>query len=169
MRSGDHFEFFQRDIPVMHFFTGLTDDYHTPEDDFEKINVDGVAEIVDYSEELLDIVLEDNERPRLVKTPNARAAKRGGVAYLGIIPDYSNDVEGLRIDSVTPESPAAMGGLLPGDVIRRFADIPIADLRGLTDGLRANKPGDIVKVTVQRAKETVTCSVRLGRPPENLP
>ncbi len=167
MASGDHFGFFQRNIPALHFFTGLTEDYHTPEDDFEKINVEGVVKITDLSERFLDAVLGMSERPQLVKTQAKGPAGRGGMAYLGITPDYSSAAEGLRVVSVAAGSPAEKGGLQAGDVITRFGDNPVADLQGLAAGLRRNKPGDIVKITVQRGQQTVECSVTLGNPPEN--
>ena len=34
----DHTSFYNKDIPVLHFFTGTHSDYHKPSDDVEKIN-----------------------------------------------------------------------------------------------------------------------------------
>ena len=37
--GSDHMPFFQKGVPVMFLHTGLTDTYHTPEDDFQTLNM----------------------------------------------------------------------------------------------------------------------------------
>jgi len=160
---GDHFAFYQRGIPALHFFTGVTAEYHTPEDDFETINIPGVLRTIDFAEQVLDLVLAAPARLQFVPGGSARPAS-GGMAYLGVTPDYAVGTEGLRITAVTEKSPAAEGGIKPGDVILRFANSAVSDLRGLMDGLRKQKPGDIVDIEVRRNQQSVTCKVTLGRP-----
>jgi S1-C subfamily serine protease len=121
--------------------------------------MEGVLQTIDFSEQFLDAVLELPERPRLVKTePKSRPG--GGVAYLGITPDYSSDADGLKVVSVAPDSPAEKGGLQAHDVITHFGGNPVTDLPALTAGLRENKPGDTVNITVQRDGQTVSCASR---------
>ena len=43
----------------------------------------------------------------------------------------------VRITVIEPDSPAAKGGLKAGDIITRIGKIPVADIQGLADGLRA--------------------------------
>ena len=64
--AGDHHSFYRRGIPVLHFFTGMTAEYHTPEDTFETINVEGIVQVVDLSERFLDALLQA-ERPQFVQ------------------------------------------------------------------------------------------------------
>ncbi len=164
MGASDHYPFFQRDIPVLHFFTGVHPDYHTPEDTFDRINMDGVMQTIDVSERLLAAILEMPERLSFVKTqPKPRSGR--GVAYLGITPDYSGQEEGLRVDSVADDSPAQKGGLQAGDIITHFGGSPIEDISALTAGLRENRAGDTVEITVQRDGQTVSCAVTLGEAP----
>jgi S1-C subfamily serine protease len=40
----------------------------------------------------------------------------------------------------------------------------VADIQGLADGLRANKPGVTVEIDVKRGDEKKTLKVTLGRP-----
>ena len=47
MGPSDHQPFFDQKVPVLHFFTGLHNDYHRPSDDFEKINTEGMVSITD--------------------------------------------------------------------------------------------------------------------------
>ena len=44
----DHSPFLKKDIPVIYFTSGIHSDYHTPKDDTELINFDGIAELVSY-------------------------------------------------------------------------------------------------------------------------
>ena len=160
VRSGDHYVFYQQGIPSFHFFTGFTNEYHTPEDDLETLNMEGVIQTVDYTERLLDHVLALPERPHFVKaTPTT-----GGAAYLGVIPDYAASEKGLRISQIVEDSPAAKGGLKAGDVILQVGEFSITAVPTLIAVLRRHKPGDMVKVTVRRGQEEVTCNVTLGRP-----
>ena len=77
---GDHFAFYQRGIPALHFFTGLTNEYHTPEDDFVTINVPGVVRTVDFAEDVLDLVLSLPGRPQYVKgEPHPSRPRRYGL------------------------------------------------------------------------------------------
>jgi Zn-dependent M28 family amino/carboxypeptidase len=44
----DHSPFLKKGIPVMYFTTGLHPDYHNPQDDTERINFEGMVEIVTF-------------------------------------------------------------------------------------------------------------------------
>ena len=41
----DHAPFFEKEIPVMHFFSGLHRDYHRPTDDVDKIDIEGLEKV----------------------------------------------------------------------------------------------------------------------------
>ena len=43
----DHISFYKKNIPVLHFFTGSHKDYHRPTDDWEKLNIEGMAKVSD--------------------------------------------------------------------------------------------------------------------------
>ncbi len=128
LAMGDHFAFYQRGIPALHFFTGLTNEYHTPDDDFVTINVPGVVRTVDFAEDVLDLVVTLPGRPQFVKGA-ASGPGASGMAYLGITLDQAAGSDGPEISAVAANSPAAQGGLQPGDVILQFGDSAVADLR----------------------------------------
>jgi hypothetical protein len=52
--NSDHWTFYQAKIPSIYLHTGLHDDYHTPSDDVEKINVEGIRLITSYLLEKID-------------------------------------------------------------------------------------------------------------------
>lgn len=44
----DHASFIRSGIPSVFFFTGLHEDYHAPSDDVEKLDLNGIAQVVDH-------------------------------------------------------------------------------------------------------------------------
>jgi S1-C subfamily serine protease len=80
-------------------------------------------------------------------------------AYLGSIPDYAQEVEGVKLSGVRGGSPAEKGGLLGGDVIVEFAGQKIKNIYDYTYALDAVKIGQPVEIVVQRAGQRVKITV----------
>jgi hypothetical protein len=59
----DHATFASRGIPVLHFFTGLHQDYHRPSDDFDRINITGLRRIVEMVADATTEIAESETRP----------------------------------------------------------------------------------------------------------
>ena len=164
----DHAAFYRKDLPVLHLFTDLHDDYHTALDTPDKLNIDGVVKVVDYTERVVRALA---DRPakiaftRVQTAGNNRPSERqGSGVYLGSIPDMgAGDVKGMPLSGVRPGSPADQGGLKAGDVIVKFGGKVIGNIYDYTDALGAHKPGDVVEIVVQRAGKEVTLSVTLGK------
>src|SRR4029077_5823340 len=85
-------------------------------------------------------------------------------AYLGSIPDYTQEVKGVKLSGVRGGSPAEKGGLQGGDVIVEFAGQKIANIYDYTFALDSSKIGQPVILVVQRKEQrlrlTVTPEVR---------
>ena len=64
---------------------------------------------------------------------------------------------------MTPGSPAASAGLKADDILVEFAGKPIGNLYDFTYALRAQMPGDVVKVKVLRGGKPLEVSVTLGK------
>ncbi len=162
--GSDHAGFYRKDIPVLFFFTGMTSLYHTPDDDFETINVEGTVKTIDFAERMLEEIVNLPQRPEFVKA--ARTPGRpGAMAYLGVVPDYgATGGDGLRLTDVNADSPASRGGLQTGDFIIKFGDIEVTDIQGLAIGLRKFKAGKKVDIVVRRGDGEQTFSVTLGEP-----
>ena len=73
------------------------------------------------------------------------------------------DEEGLRLQGVTPGSPADKGGLRAGDVVVEFGGVPVTDLETYSGALYRHAPGDVVEVVALRGGERVRARVTLGR------
>jgi hypothetical protein len=164
--ASDHASFFAKNLPVLHFFTNVHDDYHKASDDADKINGAGLARVVALAERITRDIA---DRPAPLTFVRAAAAapttsvRENTSAYLGSIPDMgATDVRGVRLTGVRADSPADRAGLKAGDVIVEFAGKPIKDLYAYTDALYAQKPGDVVDVVVLRGTERLTMKVTLG-------
>ena len=64
--------------------------------------------------------------------------------------------------AVTPGGPAAAAGLRPGDIIISFGGQPITNAQTLLDAIRADPPGDQVRLTYLRGGHQHTAALRLG-------
>ena len=162
----DHSSFYAKNIPVLHFFTDLHEDYHRATDVADKINAGGEARVVALAERVARDIADRPARLTYLRTaqPAPVAAREGTDVYLGTIPDMAGgDTPGLRITGVSAGSPADIGGLKAGDVIVEFGGKPVKDLYEYSDALYSHKPGDVVTLVVLRGGQRVTLRVTLGK------
>ena len=165
--ASDHSSFYAKNLPVLHFFTNVHDDYHRASDDVERVNVAGIGRVVALAERITRDIA-DRPHPltfvRAVAAAPTSSTRSGTSAYLGSIPDMgAADVTGVRLSGVRAESPADKAGLKAGDIIVELGGKPVKDLYAYTDALYAHKPGDTVDIVVLRGTERVTVKVTLGR------
>ena len=162
----DHMSFYNKKIPVLHFFTGSHADYHRPTDTWEKLNIEGMARVSDLVLVTALRLANSKEPVNFVSLP-ARppsAQPRDGRAigtFLGSIPDYGVASEGVRLAGVVSDSPAARAGLKEGDVIIQLAGAKIQNIEDLTAVLRSKKPGDQVEIVVLRGDLPTTLTAIL--------
>jgi predicted metalloprotease with PDZ domain len=163
----DQTSFYGKDIPVLHFFTDLHEDYHRASDTPEKINAAGEARVVALTERVLRGIADRPARltyVRVAAPAQIASSREGGEVYLGSIPDMAgSDTPGLRLTGVRAGSPADAGGLKAGDVIVEFGGKSVKDLYEYSDALYAHKPGDVVAIVVLRGAQRVTLQVTLGK------
>ena len=162
----DHAVFFATRHPVLHFFTDLHEDYHRATDDWDKLNVGGIAQVAQFVADLA-LVLANRPGPlTFVDAPRPQATTGGGYgAYLGTIPDMSGGgvSDGVKITGVRAGSPAEAAGLQGGDIITAIGDKKIANLYDMTDALRAHQPGDTVMIVSKRDGVERRATAVLGR------
>ena len=170
----DHASFYGEGIPVLHFFSNTHEDYHRPSDDWEKIDGDGLRQIVDLVTEVtLDVAGEAGTAQRVAVTP-IRASEvpahgqtssntSGGYGpYLGTIPDMIPMDFGLRLSGVREGSPADIAGLMRGDIVIAFGGKEIGDIYAYTYALQEHEAGDEVEIVVMRDGERVSVTAVLG-------
>jgi hypothetical protein len=160
--GSDHMPFVRAQIPVLFLHTGLTEIYHTPEDDYETLNVDGAVQVIDYTERLIRELADAEEKP--VYVDMAREPRRSR-AWLGARLDYEKDERGATVEEVPAEAPAATAGLQVGDVILSIDGNEIKAASDLTSLLADKEPGDKIEVKYVRGEEELNATVELGRSP----
>ena len=160
----DHSSFYARNIPVLHFFTDLHEDYHRASDVVSKINSNGEAHVVEVAENVIRSIADRSTRLTFVRSAAPVAsAREGSDVYLGSIPDMSGGGQGLRLTGIRAGSPAEQAGLVSGDIIVEFAGRAVKDLYDFSDALYSHKPGDTVSVVVVRNGDRKQFTVRLGK------
>ena len=96
--------------------------------------------------------------------PQLKADGKIERAWLGVSSSDAAPRDGAVVQQVTG-APAQKAGLRPGDVILRFDDRTITTASDLGQAVNTRKPGDTVKVEVQRNGSRETLNVTLGTRP----
>lgn len=164
----DQSSFYAKKIPVLHFFTGTHSEYHRPGDDWNLINYDGMARVVDMVEQVTLETVNSPEKPQYVEVKGsgdqAQTRSGGSRPYFGSIPDLGNETPGYALSGVSGGSPADKAGIKGGDVIVELGKNKITSLDDFDLALRKFKPGEEVEVIVLRKGDRVTLKVTLGQP-----
>jgi aminopeptidase YwaD len=163
--SSDHSSFYGKKIPVFHFFTDIHPDYHRPSDTYDRLNYPGEEKVVRYVDAIAEDLDQSSDRPQYVsvEVPREPGGGRSMGVYMGTIPDFGEQVEGVKLSGVREGSPAAKGGVVGGDIIIKFGKVDIKNLYDFTYALGEHKPGDEVDVVIKRGGETKTMRVKLEK------
>ncbi|NQV29596.1 MAG: M20/M25/M40 family metallo-hydrolase [Candidatus Marinimicrobia bacterium] len=160
----DHASFYVEDIPVLFFFTGITEEYHTPADDVESINFAGEKVIADFAYDLIhDMASMDQTFTFQQAGPKGPVAggKRGKVK-MGIIPDFAAaNVNGFLLGGVVPGGPAAIAGMEKGDVMITLEGLSIKNVYDYMGRMAEVKPGQRITVEVIRDEIKLILIVQL--------
>jgi len=161
----DHASFYGKDIPVFFLSTGPHLDYHTPEDDIEQVNFEGLKSVSDYIYYLtLELANRDSSlvfQEAGPKTSQQRMKRRKGVT-LGIMPDFAGQVKnGLRADFVLKDRPADEGGMEDGDIIIAINGKTIKNIYDYMYRLERLKQGQTITVEVMRNNEKKVLLIQL--------
>lgn len=88
-------------------------------------------------------------------------------AFLGILP--MRDSPSVSIRYVYPDSPAAIAGLKPGDVITGFDSTPVESADHLRSLISNHEPAGKTSITFDRGQATQTVDITLARLPATIP
>ncbi len=72
---------------------------------------------------------------------------------MGTVPDFTYTGQGVRLDGVTPDTPAVEVGLQEGDIIVRIGETVIEDLQTFSDVLKTLQAGDEITIVFLRDNE----------------
>ncbi len=159
--NSDHAVFYGKELPVLHFYTNLHADYHTPSDDWDLINMDGVARIAAFASDLAWSIATGNEALDYVAVARPERVRGGDRASLGTMPDMVTPGEGMRIQGIRAGTAAEEAGLQTGDVILSIGEVKVKDVYGLQEALTTYKAGDTVTIVFMRDGERMETEATL--------
>ncbi len=168
----DHASFHARQVPVLHFFTGLHADYHRPSDDFEKINYEGVRRIALMA---TDVVLElaqseqpvtrrraGNELEDLLQGELGNPLQLTSRPALGVrLAAVTEPVAGVKVVEVLRGTPAEAAQLREGDIIVSANGTAVKTVEEMQALVRGHKPGDDLKLSVRRGEIDLETTAKL--------
>ncbi len=152
----DHTSFYLKNIPVLQFFTGSHSDYHKPSDDWDKINYAGEKSVLEL---IIKLVNDIDATPKLtfLTTKNkSMGSARSFKVTMGVMPSYTSNEEGLKVDDVIEGKPAQKAGIISGDVIVQMGELIIKDIQAYMEALGKFQKGQRVPVKVKRGNEVLT-------------
>lgn len=160
----DHAAFYAEDIPVLFFFTGVHDDYHTPFDTADRLNYAGQKRVSDFIHDVVAAVAKREHALVFTESgPKSRPATSPRFKVtLGIMPDVaSSGGTGLRVDAVVDGRPASLAGMQKGDVILSMDGKPVNGVYEYMNRLSDFEPGQRISIEVQRDEEQLILIVDL--------
>jgi len=164
--GSDHLPFFRQGIPVIFFTTGMHADYHRTSDTFDKLNIAGMRQTVNFVADLLVELANAPERPKFVSGGAAGRQAPAGRPVFGVVPDASRDGQGLTVAGVLPGGPADRAGIKTGDAVTEFAGQKISGLADLEKALEKCQTGQKLRVVIRRDQQTLEVQVTLDPPPQ---
>ena len=156
--GSDQASFYTEKIPVLFFSTGMHSDYHTPDDDIEKINFAGLHSIAKFSVLLIEKLGDENVKLNFLQDQQSQQARHGGEmkVKLGIMPDMtSRNSDGLGVDGVTAGGVAEKAGIVKGDKIVKLDGIKIGGIYEYMNAMSGFEQGQKVKAIVVRNGEEI--------------
>jgi Zn-dependent M28 family amino/carboxypeptidase len=156
----DHSSFYAKQIPVFFFWTGTHEDYHKPSDTADKINYDDEARILSLVSRVVHDIDSNDKRPVYTVARSESTGRATGFrVYLGTIPNYADSSDGLLLDGVREDSPAARAGIKAGDRIVKLAGRDVHNVYDYTYALGELKAGQEYEVEVLRAGERLKLKI----------
>ncbi len=156
----DHSSFYAKQVPVLFFWTGTHEDYHKPSDTGDKINYADEARILKLVARVIyDIDTNDKRPVYTVAKSESTGRSMGFRVYLGTIPNYAESNDGLLLDGVRDDSPAAKAGIKAGDKIVKLAGRDVHNVYDYTYALGEMKAGQEYEVELLRGGERLTFKI----------
>lgn len=154
----DQTSFYLKDIPVLHFFTGQHADYHKPSDDVANINFKGEKAVLEY---IVKIIEETDKLPKLVfqKTKASEKDTPKFKVTMGVMPDYTFEGKGMRVDGVTDGKPGANAGVQKGDIVTKLGDQKVETMMDYMKALSNITKGQMVEAVIDRSGKEIKLNI----------
>jgi hypothetical protein len=160
-RDSDHYPFFARQVPYLMVFTGKHPEYHTPYDNVDKLNTEGIERVARL---LFRTVYAAAQTPRLPSFRQAafqeNNALRDAVEVPSELPQPRLGVTWdeplarrrvIEITHVDPASPAESAGIRAGDRILKFDGAAVRGTAEIREAV-CGAPEETTAVIVHRGE-----------------
>ena len=155
--------FYVRGVPVLSAFTGSHSEYHTPRDTPDTLNYDGAASVARLMGLVTRSIAMRDSPPDYIEQAAKQGPTRGPMrVYLGTIPDYAEEVQGVALSGASKNGPAHKAGVRAGDIIVELAGKKIENIYDYTQVISALKIGQNVKLVVLRKGKRVVLNIVPG-------
>ncbi|MBN2174046.1 MAG: M28 family peptidase, partial [Bacteroidales bacterium] len=158
----DATSFYLKGIPVVSFFTGVHNDYHTPTDDVEFINFEGMHRVT----KLASLVINELMKPEQalsfheVQVKSKKGSRGAATVSLGTIPAYAgSDEPGVQIQGVRPGGPAEKAGLQADDIIIGLDGKETNNIYDFMNIMGQLKPDVETDIEVKRKGERISLKI----------
>ncbi len=157
--NGDEKSFINAGVPAVHLFSGARANYHRPTDTVDRIDTAGLVKTAAVLKEVVEYLAARPEplTSTLTNVKDSTAQKKKlhttRRVILGTVPDFTYTGQGVRLDGVTPDTPAVKVGLQEGDIITRIGETVIQDLQTYSDILKSLRVGDEITIIFMRDNE----------------
>lgn len=127
-RNSDHSTFYRRDIPIVAFFSGLHDDYHSVRDHADKLDYERMVDIAELGSGVLERLsaMEPHEFP-VFSPPGFLGIQHAEVGSADRRRLRLSADEGVFVERVLANTPAQSAGLRRGDILVRIDERPVRD------------------------------------------
>lgn len=159
----DHTSFYHAGVPVLFFFTGSHKDYHKPSDKADLINYPGEVAVIKYVERVVAKMDQEEIKPTYTVTRQNTVGRVNFKVTLGIMPDYTYETGGVRVDGLSDNRPAIKAGIKQGDIITKLGDIKIMGMQTYMEALGKFRPGDKTQVTITRDGKEMVLPIEMNK------
>lgn len=167
----DHASFNGVQIPVLFFFTGLHDEYHSPADLAETLNPQGAARVIALVDRIAAACAtrpepfvydrDSQSQPSAATGDQQAAAPPRSRVRFGIAPGDYSGADGVLVGEVTEGGSAALAGILKGDRMIKWNGEPLTTVESWMPLLTKQSPGDKVEIVVIRDGKEVPLTATL--------
>lgn len=146
--GSDQFSFYSEKIPVLFFFTGVHEDYHTPNDVISKINLEGEKLVIAYAANVIEDFANTNAKLKFKEDgADQNGSPRRYKVTMGVIPDFIySEQNGFKIDGAKKESPAEKAGMIKGDLIQAIDGKVVNSIQDYMQRMENVEPGQTIEV-----------------------